>query len=54
MTFKALVARSLVDPYGAMIVGMAVLASVLPVYGEGAVVGGYVTETAIRRDPRDR
>jgi solute carrier family 10 (sodium/bile acid cotransporter), member 7 len=47
MTFKALAARSPVDPYVVMIVCTAALASVVPVYGEGAVIGGYVTEAAI-------
>ncbi|MBN8927417.1 MAG: bile acid:sodium symporter [Rhodospirillales bacterium] len=40
-------ARSPVDPYVASIVGMVVLASVLPVRGEGATIAGFVTNGAI-------
>ncbi|MEW6642795.1 MAG: bile acid:sodium symporter family protein [Pseudomonadota bacterium] len=36
-----------VDPYIAAIVGMVGLATVLPLQGQGAVAGGYVTDAAI-------
>jgi solute carrier family 10 (sodium/bile acid cotransporter), member 7 len=42
-----LLSRLPVDPYILAIVGMVVLASVLPVRGSGAVAGGYATDAAI-------
>ena len=36
-----------VDPYIAAIVGMVGLATLLPLQGEGAVIGGYATDVAI-------
>jgi sodium/bile acid cotransporter 7 len=42
-----LLSRLPVDPYILAIVGMVVLASVLPVRGSGAVAGGYATNAAI-------
>jgi sodium/bile acid cotransporter 7 len=47
MTLRALFARSPVDPYVLMIVGMVALASILPVHGSSAVVAGYATQAAI-------
>jgi sodium/bile acid cotransporter 7 len=47
MSLKALFRRSPVDPYVMAIVGMVILASVLPVHGTGAVTAGYATNAAI-------
>ena len=47
MNAKALLSRSPVDPYVAAIVGMVVLASVLPAHDSGAVVAKYATNAAI-------
>jgi sodium/bile acid cotransporter 7 len=47
LTFKTVLARSPVDPYVVCIVGMVVLASLLPVRNGGAVVAGYATDAAI-------
>jgi sodium/bile acid cotransporter 7 len=47
MNPKALLSRLPIDPYIAAIVSMVCLASLVPVYGTGAVVAGYVTEAAI-------
>jgi sodium/bile acid cotransporter 7 len=47
MSVKALLSRLPIDPYIAAIVGMVCLASLLPVHGTGAVVGGHVTTAAI-------
>jgi sodium/bile acid cotransporter 7 len=47
MNPKALLSRLPVDPYIAAIIGMVVLASLLPAHGEGAVFAGYATEAAI-------
>jgi sodium/bile acid cotransporter 7 len=46
-TMSKLLSRLPVDPYILAIVGMVVLASVLPVQGSGAVAGGYATNAAI-------
>jgi solute carrier family 10 (sodium/bile acid cotransporter), member 7 len=47
MTPKALLSRLPIDPYIAAIVGMVCLASLLPVHGVGATVGGHMTTLAI-------
>ncbi len=47
MKRKAALSRSTMDPYIAAIVGMVVLASVLPVHGAGLVAAGYATKAAI-------
>jgi sodium/bile acid cotransporter 7 len=47
MNPKTLLSRLPIDPYIAAIVSMVCLASVLPVHGSGAVIGGYVTDAAI-------
>jgi sodium/bile acid cotransporter 7 len=47
MTFKTLPARLRIDPYIAAIVGMVVLASILPARGEAAHVMGTITTLAI-------
>jgi sodium/bile acid cotransporter 7 len=47
MTTRTLLARLNVDPYIACILGMVGLASLLPVYGRGAMVAGHVTQAAI-------
>jgi solute carrier family 10 (sodium/bile acid cotransporter), member 7 len=44
---KALLARLSIDPYIAAIVGMVILASVLPVHGMGAAITGDVSMAAI-------
>lgn len=47
MDTKALLSRLNIDPYVGAIVGMVGLASVVPVHGIGAVVGGHATNAAI-------
>jgi sodium/bile acid cotransporter 7 len=47
MNAKAVLSKLPIDPYVAAIVGMVVLASILPASGEGAVVARYVTDAAI-------
>jgi sodium/bile acid cotransporter 7 len=47
MNPKALLSRLNIDPYIAAIVGMVVVASIVPVHGEGAIAGGYATNAAI-------
>jgi sodium/bile acid cotransporter 7 len=47
MSPKALLSRLPVDPYIAAIVGMVVLATVLPAYGSGETVAKYATNAAI-------
>lgn len=47
MKLKAILPRLTMDPYIAAIVGMVVLASVLPVRGAGLVAAGYATKAAI-------
>lgn len=47
MNAKSLLARLNIDPYVAAIVGMAGLASLVPVHGVGAVVAGHATQAAI-------
>jgi sodium/bile acid cotransporter 7 len=47
MFLKALLARLSIDPYIAAIVGMVVLASLLPAHGAGAVAANYATTIAI-------
>ncbi|MBN8875116.1 MAG: bile acid:sodium symporter [Rhodospirillales bacterium] len=47
MSLKTVFARSPIDPYVASIVGMVVLASVLPVRGQSAAAAGIATNIAI-------
>ncbi|MGO4717227.1 bile acid:sodium symporter family protein [Bradyrhizobium sp. 2TAF24] len=47
MALRSFNPLALVDPYIAAIVGMVGLATVLPLHGEGAVAGRYVTDAAI-------
>jgi sodium/bile acid cotransporter 7 len=44
---RTLLSRLPIDPYIAAIVGMVVLASLLPVRGDGAVAAGYAVDAAI-------
>jgi sodium/bile acid cotransporter 7 len=47
MTPRALLSRLPIDPYIAAIVGMVILASLLPVHDTGAVAAGHLTTAAI-------
>jgi solute carrier family 10 (sodium/bile acid cotransporter), member 7 len=47
MNPSVLLSRLNIDPYIVAIVGMVGLASIVPVHGAGAIVGGYTTNAAI-------
>jgi sodium/bile acid cotransporter 7 len=47
MAQKALLSRLPIDPYVAAIIGMVCLASLLPVYGTGAVIATHLAQAAI-------
>ena len=47
MTISRLRSFVPVDPYIAAIVSMVGLATLLPLHGQGAVIGGYATDAAI-------
>ena len=47
MNPKALLSQLNIDPFVALIIGMAALASIAPAHGEGAVAAGHATKLAI-------